>query len=77
MFAQVLPTHLAIPPQAADRTHTFILFHEGRGNFGLFERSLLACRLLVLRPTVRLIFPATPKSAASKSVQAASQLTDS
>lgn len=77
MSSQVFPNHLAIPPQTADHTHTFILLQEGCSNFSLFERSLLACRLPLILPTLRLVFPAAPKSTATKSVQAASQLADS
>lgn len=77
MSVQVFPTYLGIPPQTADHSHTFILLRERCSNFGLFERSLLACRRPVLLPTARRVFPAAPKSTAAKSVQAASRLADS
>lgn len=76
MSLDVLPTHVAIPPQAAEHTHTFILLHERGDNFVEFGQDLLKWRFHLRLPTVRFVLPASPKSRASASTQGARQVAD-
>lgn len=76
MSLQVFPTHSAIPPQDAKHTHTFILLHDRGNNFVNFVHAFLGWRLHVHLPTVKFVFPATPKPAVSESVYSVTQTAD-
>lgn len=73
MSRQRSPTHVAIPPQGPEHTHTLILLHERGDNFVNFGHSFLNQGLHIRLLTVRFVIPATPKSTASEATLAISQ----